>query len=80
GHACSSEPKATPQKRQRQDDSMVDLTDSEPKFVLPNSFGARGFFKKFPPAVPDSEKSIILGMTPDARETQLVRDTAAVMR
>ncbi|MCI60439.1 hypothetical protein A2U01_0081695, partial [Trifolium medium] len=32
------------------------------------------------PAVPDSEKSIILGMTPDAREMQLVRDTAAVMR
>ncbi|MCI47706.1 hypothetical protein A2U01_0068948, partial [Trifolium medium] len=26
GHACSSEPKETPQKRQRQDDSVVDLT------------------------------------------------------
>ncbi|MCI65849.1 hypothetical protein A2U01_0087107, partial [Trifolium medium] len=25
GHACSSEPKGTPQKRQRQDDSVVDL-------------------------------------------------------
>ncbi|MCI38820.1 hypothetical protein A2U01_0060049, partial [Trifolium medium] len=80
GHACSSEPKATPQKRQRPDDSVVDLTDSEPKFVFPNCFGARGFFEKFPPAVPASEKSIILGMTPDARKMQLVRDTAAVMR
>ncbi|MCI54629.1 hypothetical protein A2U01_0075879, partial [Trifolium medium] len=80
GHACSSEPRATPQKRQRQDDSVVDLTDNEPKFILPNCFGARGFFEKYPPVVPDSEKSIILGMTPDARETQLIRDTAAVMR
>ncbi|MCI91594.1 hypothetical protein A2U01_0112888, partial [Trifolium medium] len=26
GHACSLEPKETPQKRQRQDDSVVDLT------------------------------------------------------
>ncbi|MCI81111.1 hypothetical protein A2U01_0102383, partial [Trifolium medium] len=26
GHACSSELKETPQKRQRQDDSVVDLT------------------------------------------------------
>ncbi|MCI35640.1 hypothetical protein A2U01_0056861, partial [Trifolium medium] len=69
GHACSSEPKETPQKRQRQDDSVVDLTAGEPKFLLPNCFGARGFFEKFPPRVPDSEKSIILGMTPDARET-----------
>ncbi|MCI78589.1 hypothetical protein A2U01_0099859, partial [Trifolium medium] len=56
GYACSSEPMETPQKRQRQDDSVVDLTASEPKFVLPNCFGARGFFEKFPPAVPDSEK------------------------
>ncbi|MCI34892.1 hypothetical protein A2U01_0056113, partial [Trifolium medium] len=38
------------------------------------------FFEKFPPAVPDAEKSIILGLTPAARETQLVRDTAAVVR
>ncbi|MCI69743.1 hypothetical protein A2U01_0091006, partial [Trifolium medium] len=30
GHACSSEPKETPQKRPRQDDSVVDLTDAEP--------------------------------------------------
>ncbi|MCI48834.1 hypothetical protein A2U01_0070077, partial [Trifolium medium] len=62
GRGCSSEPKEreTPQKRQRQDDSVVDLTVSEPKFVLPNCFGAMGFFEKFPPAVPDSEKSIIL--------------------
>ncbi|MCI53087.1 hypothetical protein A2U01_0074333, partial [Trifolium medium] len=43
-------------------------------------FGARGFLEKFPPAVADMEKSIILGMTPAAREEQLVRDTAAVMR
>ncbi|MCI66120.1 hypothetical protein A2U01_0087378, partial [Trifolium medium] len=42
GHASSSEPKETPHKRQRQDDCMVDLTASEPKFVLPNCFGARG--------------------------------------
>ncbi|MCI71597.1 hypothetical protein A2U01_0092860, partial [Trifolium medium] len=59
---------------------VVDLTDAEPKFVLPNCFGARGFLEKFPPAVADTEKSIILGMTPAAREVQLVRDTAAVMR
>ncbi|MCI59069.1 hypothetical protein A2U01_0080324, partial [Trifolium medium] len=61
GQACSSEPKETPQKRQRQDDSVVDLTDVEPKFVLPNCFGAWGFLEKFPPAVADTEKSIILG-------------------
>ncbi|MCI72376.1 hypothetical protein A2U01_0093639, partial [Trifolium medium] len=29
---------------------------------------------------PDAEKSIILGLTSAARETQLVRDTAAVVR
>ncbi|MCI92544.1 hypothetical protein A2U01_0113840, partial [Trifolium medium] len=69
-----------PQKRARQDDSVVDLTDSEAKFVLPNCFGARGFLEKYPPVVADTEKSIILGMTPAAREAQLVRDTAAVMR
>ncbi|MCI70642.1 hypothetical protein A2U01_0091905, partial [Trifolium medium] len=34
GQACSSAPKETPQKRARQDDSVVDLTDSEAKFVL----------------------------------------------
>ncbi|MCI84335.1 hypothetical protein A2U01_0105612, partial [Trifolium medium] len=49
GHACSSEPKETPQKRQRQDDSVIDLTDSEPKFVLPNCFDARGFSRSSPP-------------------------------
>ncbi|MCI51041.1 hypothetical protein A2U01_0072285, partial [Trifolium medium] len=48
GQAYSSEPKETPQKRPRQDDSVVDLTDTEPKFVLPNCFGARGFLEKFP--------------------------------
>ncbi|MCI01752.1 hypothetical protein A2U01_0022780, partial [Trifolium medium] len=80
GHACSSAPKETPQKRQRQDDSVVVLTASEPQFVLPNCFGARGFLERFHPAVADSEKSIILGMTPTAQETQLVQDTAAVMR
>ncbi|MCI64011.1 hypothetical protein A2U01_0085268, partial [Trifolium medium] len=32
------------------------------------------------PAVADTEKAIILGMTPAAREAQLVKDTAAVMR
>ncbi|MCI33254.1 hypothetical protein A2U01_0054471, partial [Trifolium medium] len=42
GQACSSDPNETPQKRPRQDDSVVDLTDAEPKFVLPNCFGARG--------------------------------------
>ncbi|MCI60682.1 hypothetical protein A2U01_0081938, partial [Trifolium medium] len=66
--------------RQRQDDSVVDLTASEQQFVLPNCFGAREFLERFPPAVADSEKSIILGMTAAARETQLVQDTAAVMR
>ncbi|MCI62286.1 hypothetical protein A2U01_0083543, partial [Trifolium medium] len=55
GHTCSSEPKETPQKRARLDDSVVDLTDAEPKFVLPNCFGARGFLKKYPPAVADTE-------------------------
>ncbi|MCI14988.1 hypothetical protein A2U01_0036123, partial [Trifolium medium] len=70
----------TPQKRPRQDDSVVDLTVSEAKFVLPNCFGARGFFEKFPLGVPDSERSIIFGMTPDTRETQLVWDIAAVMQ
>ncbi|MCI70242.1 hypothetical protein A2U01_0091505, partial [Trifolium medium] len=35
GQACSSEAKETPQKRQRQDDSVVDLTEAEPRFVLP---------------------------------------------
>ncbi|MCI60530.1 hypothetical protein A2U01_0081786, partial [Trifolium medium] len=33
-----------------------------------------------PRKVADTEKSIILGITPAAREAQLVRDTAAVMR
>ncbi|MCI64213.1 hypothetical protein A2U01_0085471, partial [Trifolium medium] len=51
GHACSSEQRETPQKRARQDDSVVDLTDSEAKFVLPNCFGARGFLEKYPPVV-----------------------------
>ncbi|MCI58870.1 hypothetical protein A2U01_0080125, partial [Trifolium medium] len=36
--------------------------------------------EKYPPAVADTEKAIILGMTPATREAQLVRDTAAVMR
>ncbi|MCI86147.1 hypothetical protein A2U01_0107426, partial [Trifolium medium] len=34
----------------------------------------------YPPAVADTEKAIILGMTSAARDEQLVRDTAAVMR
>ncbi|MCI66851.1 hypothetical protein A2U01_0088109, partial [Trifolium medium] len=67
-------------KRQRQDDSVVDLTEAEPRFVLPNCFGARGFLEKYPPVVADTEKAIILGMTPAAREAQLVKDTSAVMR
>ncbi|MCI57622.1 hypothetical protein A2U01_0078873, partial [Trifolium medium] len=49
--------------------------------LFSRTVSARGdFFERFPPAVPDTEKSIILGMTPDAREAQLVQDTAAVMR
>ncbi|MCI72936.1 hypothetical protein A2U01_0094200, partial [Trifolium medium] len=60
GHACSSDPKETPNKRARQDDSVVDLTEAEPKFLLPNCFGARGFLEKYPPAVADTEKAIIL--------------------
>ncbi|MCI27434.1 hypothetical protein A2U01_0048633, partial [Trifolium medium] len=58
GRGCSSEPKETPQKRPRQDDSVVDLTASEAKFVLPNCFGARGFFEKFPPDHTEVEDDI----------------------
>ncbi|MCI59656.1 hypothetical protein A2U01_0080911, partial [Trifolium medium] len=54
GQACSSDPKGTPNKRPRQDDSVVDLTDAEPRFTLPNCFGARGFLEKYPPAVADT--------------------------
>ncbi|MCI88623.1 hypothetical protein A2U01_0109910, partial [Trifolium medium] len=39
GQTCSSRPKETPQKRQRQDDSVVDLTDA----LVPG-----GFWKSFP--------------------------------
>ncbi|MCI68976.1 hypothetical protein A2U01_0090237, partial [Trifolium medium] len=48
--------------------------------MLPTRFGARGFFEKNLPAVADAESSIIMNMGPAARETQLVRDTAAVIR
>ncbi|MCI57558.1 hypothetical protein A2U01_0078809, partial [Trifolium medium] len=50
------------------------------KICSPELLRCDEFFEKFPPAVPDSEKSIILGMTPAAQETQFVRDTAAAMR
>ncbi|MCH84613.1 hypothetical protein A2U01_0005445, partial [Trifolium medium] len=69
-----------PQKRAREEHSTIDLTILDKPFLLPTCFNARGFFEKYPPMVADAERSTILTMEPAARETHLVRDTAAVMR
>ncbi|MCI44086.1 hypothetical protein A2U01_0065325, partial [Trifolium medium] len=43
-------------------------------------FGSRDFMEKHPPMVADVERAMILDMGPAARQQELARDAAAVIR
>ncbi|MCI68614.1 hypothetical protein A2U01_0089875, partial [Trifolium medium] len=66
-------------KRQRED-PVIDVDALERPYPLPRCFSSRDFMEKRPPMVADVEKVVILDMGPAARQEELARDAAAMIR
>ncbi|MCI63156.1 hypothetical protein A2U01_0084413, partial [Trifolium medium] len=68
-----------PPKRQREE-PIIDVDALEKLYPLPRCFGSRDFMEKRPPMVANVERAVILDMVPAARQQELARDAAVVMR
>ncbi|GAU10513.1 hypothetical protein TSUD_419410, partial [Trifolium subterraneum] len=77
----SSVAKPPPAKRQR-DEQVIDLSAvaEEKGFVLPPTYGKRGFMEMNPPLLMQSEKDLILGYTSEERANMLAKDLAGMLR
>jgi hypothetical protein len=64
------------------DDHIVDLVsvEEEKGFVLPPTYGKRGYMEMHPPSLLQSKKNLILGYTSKERTNMLVKDLATMLR
>ncbi|MCH84476.1 hypothetical protein A2U01_0005308, partial [Trifolium medium] len=62
------------------EDPVIDVDALERPYPLPRCFSSRDFMEKRPPMVADVEKAVILDMGPAARQEELARDAAVMIR
>ncbi|MCI39393.1 hypothetical protein A2U01_0060624, partial [Trifolium medium] len=79
GQSGSPVVRQPPPKKQREE-PIIDVDALEKPYPFPRCFGSRDFMEKRPPMLADVERAVILDMGPAARQQELARDAAAVIR